>query len=99
MKDNEAKAAWLRVGDELSGLGLKLKYHVEEGFDSTNNPDITDALQRLAAALDDAVETAENVVKDPAVRDDVLATGKRLVEAMSVTFEQAQKDLRNRKKQ
>ncbi len=94
MAVQDVKSAWMNVGDELAAIGLKLKLHVEQGFDSDDEDSVRASLKRLTDAIEDTVDIAENVVKDPAIRADVIETGKRLADAVSVTFHKAQNDIR-----
>ena len=94
MTTHDVKRAWMNVGDELAAIGLKLKLHVEQGFDDEDEDSVRDALKRLTDAIEDTVEIAESVVKDPAIHADVIETSKRLADAVSVTFKKAQNDIR-----
>lgn len=94
MATYDVKRAWMNVGDELASIGLKLKLHVEQGFDDDDEESVRDALKRLSDAIEDTVDIAESVVKDPAIRADVVETGRRLADAVSVTFNKAQSDIR-----
>ncbi len=89
MSKSEMKQAWSDVADELSELGQKLKYHVQEEFSENRSDDVKDALKRLADAIEATVEVVGHASKDQAVRDDVARTGQRLVDALSTTFDQA----------
>ena len=93
MTKSDVKLAWGKVGDELSGLGLKLKYHVQEEFsdkaDDDDGTEVKVALKRLADAIDDALDAAENAAKDPAVREDVKDAGRSLMDALTTTVNEA----------
>jgi hypothetical protein len=98
MSTNELKVAWSKVGNELEGLGLKLKYHVEQEFGDDDEGDdggVKGALNRLGEAFEDAVEAAEHAAKDQAVREDLRATGRELVAALTTTVDQAVKGVRS----
>jgi hypothetical protein len=102
MSTNEMKVAWSKVGEELEGLGLKLKYHVEQEFadeDEGEDDGVKGALHRLGEAFEDAVEAAEHAAKDEAVREDLRATGRQLVAALTTTVDQAVKGVRSMSKQ
>jgi hypothetical protein len=93
---NETKQAWGKVGDELSGLGLKLKYHVQAEFaEEEAGPEVKAALQRLAEAIDDTVDAVGNAAKDDAVREDLRTAGQALVDALSTTVDGAVSGIRN----
>lgn len=95
MTKTDVKRAWTKVGDELSGLGLKLKYHMQQELtDDDDGDEVRAALKRLADAIDDTVDAAENAAKDPAVRDDVRSAGQLLIDALSTTVNEAVKSCR-----
>lgn len=96
MSTRDVRQAWARVGDELTGLGLKLKLHAEQEFSDDDLRESEAALERLGEALDAAVEAVQNAAEDPAVREDLVETGRRLVVAMSVTMDEATRPLRDR---
>ena len=90
MTKTDVKMAWSKVGDELSGLGLKLKYHVQEEFaDDDDGKEVKAALKRLADAIDDTVDAAGNAAKDPAVREDVKDASQSLITALTTTMNEA----------
>ncbi len=93
MSTGNVKDAWSKVAEELSSLGLKLKYHVEEEFTDDDGTNVKEALQRLADAIDDTVDAASNAAKDPAVRENVKSTGAQLISALSTTIDQAVKSV------
>jgi ElaB/YqjD/DUF883 family membrane-anchored ribosome-binding protein len=99
MSNENIKDAWTKVGDELSDLGLKLKYHVRQEFSDETNDEVKSALKRLGEAVEDTVQAVGNAAKDEAVRQDVKQTGKQLLDALSTTFEEARKGLKNINKQ
>lgn len=94
MSTREIKNAWGKVGDELAGLGLKLKLHAEQEFSDDDLRESDAALQRLSEAVEAAVETVDHVIGDVAVREDLVETSRRLVEAMSVTMREARLQIR-----
>lgn len=90
MTKTDVKIAWSKVGDELSGLGLKLKYHVQEEFAHDDDGDeVKAALKRLADAIDDTVDAAGKAAKDPAVREDVKDASQSLITALATTMNEA----------
>lgn len=93
MTQTDVRMAWGKVGDRMSALGLKLKLHAEQGF-GDGNDEVTGALDRLAEAIDDAVETLTNTVTDEAVRHDVRDAGRSFVDAVATTINQAGNQLR-----
>ncbi len=95
----DVKAAWAKVGDELAGLGLKLKLHVEQEFaddsdDNDRDNDIKNALDRFAEVIEDSFEAAANAASDKAVQEDVVDTGRRLIEAITTTVTAAADEVR-----
>ena len=62
MSRDEVKQAWITVGDELSALGLKLKYHFEEEMSESQAEEAKNALKKMADALEDSVESIANAV-------------------------------------
>ncbi len=96
MTKTDVKTAWSKVGDELSGLGLKLKYHIQGEFaDDEDGDEVKAALKRLADAIDDTVDAAGNAAKDPAVREDVKNAGQSLITALATTMNEAVKACRS----
>jgi hypothetical protein len=103
----ESKAAWDEVGSLLSGLGLKLKEHFAQAA-SSGAPDgggersdaaakdaMREAMRKLGAAIDDAVEAVSGAAKDPAITDDVRKVGQSVMHAFQSTFSDVSDDLRH----
>ena len=101
----EAKAAWEEVGSQFSSLGLKLKQHFAqaasaetdnggERSDAAARDAMRDALRKLSAALDDAVEAVSGAAKDPAITDDLRKVGQSVMNAFQSTFSDVGDDLR-----
>jgi hypothetical protein len=104
----ELKAVWEEVGTKASGLGLKLKLHYEqvradavssaaeaEPADSAaRSRAVTDALQKLGEAIDQAVDAVAHAAKDPAIGADVRDVGRLLTHAMGTTFSEVSDDVR-----
>ncbi len=95
MSNREVRSAWGKVGDELAGLGLKLKLHAEQEFSDDDLRESDAALEKFSEAIEAAVEAVENAVGDVAVREDVAASGRQLIEAMSVTMRAARRQIRD----
>ena len=96
MTKTEVRTAWSKVGDELSGLGLKLKYHIqEESADEEDGDEVKAALKRLADAIEDTADAAGNAAKDPAVREDVKNAGQSLMTPLATTVNEAVKACRS----
>lgn len=97
---SDAKQAWDEVSTKFSGLGQRLKQHLEqerrdeaERGEQTNR-DIRAALERMTEALDDAFDALGNAAKDPAVRRDVSDAGRSLVGALGTSMEQLGDEMR-----
>jgi hypothetical protein len=89
MSKAEVKKAWSKVADEISGLGLKLKLHLQEETAADDGEEMKAAFKRLGDAIEDTVEAAEKAAKDTAVRQDVRDTGTALIDALQATVDKA----------
>ncbi len=96
MSTREVKQAWAKVGDELAGLGLKLKLHAEQELSDDDVREADDALERGGEALDAVVDAVQHAAGDPAVREDLAEAGRHLKSALSVTLTEATRPLRDR---
>lgn len=96
MSTQEIRRAWAEVGDELAGLGLKLKLHAEQELSDDDVRESDAALERLGEALDAVVDAVQHAAGDPAVREDLAEAGRRLKSALSVTMSEAMRPLRDR---
>ena len=94
MTTQEIKQAWGKVGDELASLGLKLKLHAEQEFSDDDLRESDAALERLSEAVEAAVDTVSHAIGDVAVREDLVDTGRQLIDAMSVTMREATRQIR-----
>jgi hypothetical protein len=100
---SDAKQAWEEVGSKFSGLGQRLKQHLDQerqGGEATGeqaNRDVKAALEKLTSALDDAFDALGRAAKDPAVRDDVSDAGRSLVGALGTSLEQLGDEVRRLK--
>jgi hypothetical protein len=93
---DDTKQAWSEVADQFSGLGLKLKLHLEEALKARPDDEtVKKALEELRDSLDRAFTAVGDAVKDPAVKQDVVDVASSLREALSTTFSEASDDLRN----
>ncbi len=86
----ETQDKWRDVISKMEGLGLKLKLHLEQEKDSTDESskpgDTKAALDELGAKLQDAFNSMGSAAKDPAVKTDVKDIGTSLKDAMMQTF-------------
>ncbi len=83
---------WDELGTKLNGLGLKLKLHVEQA--TTEDLDLSNALQNLASSLEGAFDGLRNAAKDPAINDDVREVAASLSKAVSTTLDEVGQRLR-----
>lgn len=91
----EPRQAWEQVGNRLSGLGVKLKGHLEHDASDEEKEAVESALKRLGDAIEEAVEAVGNAAKDPAVKSEVKGFGRSLLDALSVTMETASGKVRD----
>ena len=89
---DDISAAWRRVGDELSGLGLKLKLHFEQER-SEEMEDDEPLFDRLESAVDAVIDAVENAAGDEAVKEDLRETKRLLSDAVRATYRQARRNL------
>jgi len=96
----DVRTAWTQAGDQLSGLGHKLKVHYEaqRGTDETGEQtraqdDVKDAVRKLGVAVQDAVDAMGAAARDQAVKDDVKDIGRSLRGALGVTFSEISDEL------
>lgn len=87
----DTTTAWAEVGDHLSAFCLKLKLHAEEEL-SDEEVAAKSGLDKLRAAIDEAVAAAQEAYEDEAVRSDARAVGRSVVDAIDVTL----RDVRER---
>jgi hypothetical protein len=92
---SDPKQAWNDVADQFSDLGLKLRLHFDETVQARPDETVKKALEDLRDAVEQAFTAVGNVVKDPAVKDDVGEVARSLREALSTTFTEASADLRH----
>lgn len=93
MSSQRVREAWSNVADEMEGLGLKLKLHLEQ--ERAEDDEGSEAvLARLGQRIDDAIDAVENAAGDDAVRADLRETRQLLVEALSATFRSAREEVR-----
>jgi len=96
----DVRTAWTQAGEQLSGLGLKLKLHYEaqRGTDESGEQvraqdDVKDAVRKLGVAVQDAVDAMGAAARDQAVKDDVKEVGRSLRDALGVTFSEISDEL------
>jgi hypothetical protein len=95
----DVRTAWSQAGEQLSGLGQKLKLHYEEqrtdetGEQVRAQDEVKDAVRKLGTAVQDAVDAMGAAAKDQAVKDDVRSVGRSLRDALGVTFSEISDEL------
>jgi hypothetical protein len=96
----DVRTAWKQAGDQLSGLGLKLKLHYEEqrGTDTDGEQvraqdEVKEAVRKLGAAVQDAVDAMGAAARDQAVKEDVRQVGRSLKDALGATFAEVSDEL------
>jgi hypothetical protein len=95
----DVRTAWSQAGEQLSGLGHKLKLHYDEqrtdatGEQVRAQDEVKDAVRKLGAAVQDAVDAMGAAAKDPTVKDDVKSVGRSLKDALGVTFSEISDEL------
>lgn len=95
---SDMKKSWEEAASKLSGLGLKLKYHFEEEHaeeEAEAGDEVRSAFEKLRDAFDDAFDALENAAKDPAVKSDVIESGRLLRDALADTLSEASDSLRS----
>jgi hypothetical protein len=95
---SDAKQSWDEVGNKFSGLGRKLKQHLDEEREGESaqeaGRDVKAALERMVDSLDDAFDALGKAAKDPEVRNDVSDAGRSLVGAIGTSLEQLGDEVR-----
>ena len=94
---DEGKQAWMKVGMHFAAVGEKLKEHGRRaaGESEANRPDdvdqaaVTDALNTLGRAIDQAVSSVSSAVNDPEVRDGLKGALNSMGDALNETFADA----------
>ncbi len=97
----EPKDSWQQVGDQLSGLGLKLKLHYEQAAKDGQPVDespIKEALQKLTAAVEQTFGALGNAASDDAVRQDARDVGLSLRDALESSFSKLGEQFRSSNK-
>ena len=93
----ELQEPWKNVASKAEALGLKLKLHLEqerdESDESTEPGDTKAAIEDFGKRLQDAFDSLGVAVKDPAVRADFKDIGSLFKEAMTETFSSVSTDV------
>ena len=87
----DPRTSWDQVGDQLTGLGLKLKLHFEQAA-KEGRPEDEDKIKEALRTVGDAVEQAFTALaaatRDDAVRDDARGVGRSMLDALDESFAQ-----------
>jgi hypothetical protein len=94
---DEGKQAWMKVGMHFAAVGDKLKEHGKRaaGESAASKPDdvdqaaVTDALNTIGRAIDQAVSSVSGAVKDPEVREGLKGALNSMGDALNETFAEA----------
>ena len=96
----DVRTAWKQAGEQLSGLGLKLRLHYDEqrGTDADGEQvraqdEVKEAVRKRGMAVQDAVDALGAAARDQAVKDDVREVGRSLKDALGVTFTEISDEL------
>ena len=84
----------MKVGLHFAAAGDKLRGHAKAGGEAkrsraggdADQAAVVDALNTLGKAMNQAVSSISNAVKDPEVRDELTEALNSMGEAMNVTF-------------
>lgn len=86
----ELQDSWKDVAGKAEALGLKLKLHLEQEKEASDDGPVagdTKALvDELTRKVSDAFDSIGNAAKDPAVHDDVKDMGRLFRDALVTTF-------------
>lgn len=86
---SDPRASWEQVGEQLSGLGLKLKLHFEQAAKDSgakHEDNIKEALRQVGDAVDQAFTALGNATTDDAVREDARDAGRSMRDALDASF-------------
>jgi hypothetical protein len=92
--DDDSKQAWMKVGLHFAAAGDKLRDHAKAVGEAAKrepgaDPDqaaVVDALNTLGKAMNQAVTSLTDAVKDPEVRDNLTNALNSMGEALNVTI-------------
>ena len=92
----DAKQAWSEVGERLSALGLKLKFHTEEEMSKEDDDDSTARVDKLKRSVSELFDAMGDAAKDPAVRDDAKSVASAFADAIDATINEAKKAFKSK---
>jgi hypothetical protein len=93
----DAKQAWSEVGERLSALGLKLKFHTEEELSSDDDTTAASNAEKLKKSISEFFDAMGDAARDQAVRDDAKSVASAFGAAIDATIEEAKKAFKSKK--
>ncbi len=94
----DPRKSWEQVGEDLSGLGLKLKLHFEQAAKEGSaeaEDSIKEALRKVGDAVEQAFTALGNASRDDAVREDARHIGRSMTEALDASFSKVGEQFRS----
>jgi hypothetical protein len=92
------KETWSKVGDNFVGLSALLKQHYQSHSDvpPEAKEKVSEALNSLGEAIDQATEAIGDAVRDPSVKESASAAGSSVLDAISDTLDEVAGNLTSR---
>jgi hypothetical protein len=98
---DETKHAWDEVGDGFTKLGRMIseRYKLQEGQEAkpsggSENSAVSDAVRRATEELDRAFTSLGDTLRDDDAQAQMRETGKKLTDALRVTFNEVADEVR-----
>lgn len=92
----DAKQAWNEVGERLSALGLKLKFHTEEELSKDDDEAASTNAAKLKQSISEFFDAMGDAARDPAVREDAKSVANAFASAIDATIEQAKRSFKSK---
>ena len=92
----DAKQAWNEVGERLSALGLKLKFHTEEELSKDDDAEAASSAEKLKRSVTELFDAMGDAARDPAVREDARSVANAFASAIDATIETAKKSFKGK---
>ena len=90
----DAKQAWSEVGERLSALGLKLKFHTEEELSKDDDTSAATSVDKLKRSISELFDAMGDATRDPAVREDAKSVANAFASAIDATIESAKQSFK-----